>query len=599
MDDCKPGFRLDDYLEILADTVLPKRINLTVRLRLIRFTVLFIFLTILISAFVGIIYYQDLLSAQRYLFSFNLLLYNFIKVYSSLLVFIGLCTWWLILTDESRRVAQEEIAKQTQRLLMEVAEHTKTDAKLQEATKAADRANIAKSRFLSNMSHEIRTPLNSIIGYAYILQNDPAIPAHRRQAVDIMKRSGEHLSSLIEDILDIARIEACKFEIAKDVIDFPNFIEHILSIFKPQAEAKRLAFSCQITNTLPLRVRGDEKRVGQILINLLGNAIKFTDQGEVLFRIGYRCGVTTFHIIDTGTGIEQDQLQNIFQPFTQIAHENLVSGSGLGLTISKVLTEIMGGELSVISVPDRGSTFKVRLYLANLGAEQEKIRQDAIIGYQGRSQKILVVDDQPEHRKLISDILEPLGFSLDEAHSGKACLSKVNEYRPDLILLDLSMPDMDGLETAGCLRQQGYSLPIVLLSSNAYASDRVNAINAGCNDFLAKPLQVSKLLNRLKIQLGLTWIYQGDNQVVPIKILPQHLEQKPPADILEAINGYVRIGDLLGLKQYLNEVGKSNPEFQDFAHRIMLLSSEFRLAEIRKGRNTTTEKLNEHDQRII
>ena len=597
MDACKPGFRLDDYLEKLAESCLPKQLTLMARLRLIRFSLLFTFLTILTSVFVGIIYYQDLLGAERYLPSFNLLLGNFVKVYSSLLVFIGLCTWWLILNDESRRVAHEETAKQTQRLLMEIAEHKKTDAKLQEATKAADRANTAKSRFLSNMSHEIRTPLNSIIGYAYILHKDPTIPAHRRQAVDILKRSGEHLSSLIEDILDIARIEACKFELSKEAIDFPNFIEHLLSIFKPQAEAKGLAFNCQIMNTLPQRVRGDEKRVGQILINLLGNAIKFTYQGEVLFRIGYSCGVTTFQVIDTGTGIQQDQLQHIFQPFTQLTpHENLVPGSGLGLTISKVLTEIMGGELTVNSVPSQGSTFTVRLYLANLGGEQEKTQQHySIIGYQESLKKILVVDDQLEHRQMIRGILEPLGFCLDEAGSGAKCLSKIEENPPDLILLDLSMPEMDGFETAVCLRQNGYSSPIVVLTSNAYPSDRVNAINAGCNDFLAKPLQVLDLLYKLKLHLGLRWIYHEDNIEIPYKmsqLKPGHL---PPPDILKDINAYVRIGDLIGLNQYLTELNRHRPEYEDFAQRILLLSSEFRLVDIKKLLNLTTEKINGYE----
>lgn len=597
LDACKPGFRLDDYLEKLANTCLPSRLTLTARLRFIRFSLLFMFLTILTSAFVGIIYYQDLLGTEHYLPTFNLLLWNFVKVYSSLLVFIGLCTWWLILNDESRRVAHEETAKQTQRLLMEIAEHKKTDAKLQEATKAADKANSAKSRFLSNMSHEIRTPLNSIIGYAYILHKDPTIPAHRRQAVDILKRSGEHLSSLIEDILDIARIEACKFELSKEAIDFSNFIEHLLSIFKPQAEAKGLVFNCQIMNTLPQRVRGDEKRVGQILINLLGNAIKFTKQGEVIFRIGYSCGVTTFQVIDTGTGIQQDQLQNIFQPFTQLAHQNLVPGSGLGLTISKVLTEIMGGELTVNSVPSQGSTFTVRLYLANLGGEQEKTQQHySIIGYQESLKKILVVDDQPEHRQMIRGILEPLGFCLYEAGSGAKCLSKIEENPPDLILLDLSMPDMDGFETAACLRQNGYSSPIVVLTSNAYPSDRVSAINAGCNDFLAKPLQVPELLYKLKLHLGLSWIYHEDNIEIPDKMpqpKPGHL---PPSDILEAINAYARIGDLMGLNQYLTEFRRNSLEYGDFTQHILSLSSEFRLADIKMLINLTTENNNSYEQ---
>jgi signal transduction histidine kinase/CheY-like chemotaxis protein/purine-cytosine permease-like protein len=595
MDACKPGFRLDDYLESLANYCLPKRFSLTGRLRMIRLCLLFMFLTILTSFFVGIIYYQDLLSAQDYEPSFNLLKENFIKVYSSLLVFIGLCTWWLILNDESRRVANEEIARQTQRLLMEIAEHTKTDAKLQEATKAADKANIAKSRFLSNMSHEIRTPLNSIIGYAYILQQDPSIPMHRRQAVDILKRSGEHLSSLIEDILDISRIEACKFEFSKDTIDFSGFIEHLLSLFRPQAEIKNLSFNFQLLNTLPQWVRGDEKRVGQILINLLANAIKFTTTGGVLFRIGYSCGVTTFQIIDTGPGIQPDQLQNIFQPFTQLSNENLVPGSGLGLTISKVLTEVMGGELTVDSVPDKGSTFTVRLYLANLGGEQEKTQQHSISGYQERTQNILVVDDKIEHRQLITGILEPLGFCLGEASSGIDCLYKIRNTNFDLILLDLSMDEMDGIQTAKHLRQTGYLCPIVVLTANAYATDRVAAINAGCNDFLAKPLQVPELLYKLKLHLGLTWVYTEKDAPLIEKTAPQKFDLFPPIIILEELNAFVRIGDLFGLNQYLDELNRHNPEYQNFSQRILSLSKEFQVSAIKKLLNLSMEKLNSYD----
>lgn len=585
LDACKPGFRLDDYLIVLADRCLPKRIQLNARLRILRFILLFVFLTILTSVFVGIIYYQDLLNARHFMPSFNLLLANFVKIYSSLLVFIGLCTWWLILNDESRRVAQAETSKQTQRLLLEIEEHKKTDKKLQEATQAADRANTAKSRFLSNMSHEIRTPLNSILGYAYILQNDPAIPAHRRQAVDILKRSGDHLSSLIEDILDIARIEACKFELSKDVIDFRHFIEHVLSIFKPQAEDKGLKFSCQILNALPQRVRGDEKRVGQILINLLGNAVKFTAQGEVTFRAGYSCGVATFQICDTGPGIDAEHIENIFQPFTQLSQEKLIPGSGLGLTISKILTQIMGGDLEVESLPGKGSTFTVRLYLANLGGEPDKSGEQSITGYTGQRKKILIVDDQPEHRQLLNDILSPLGFIVSEAHSADTCLNNVASAAPDLVLLDLSMPEVDGFETAKRLRSTAFSQPVVMLSSNAFPSDRVNAINAGCNDFLSKPIRVPDLLYKLKLHLNLQWLYSDS--------IPSDIDELThddsllasangvPSCVLSELSSFARIGDLNGLNRFLSEHSRQQPVYQPFLNRIHALSQEFRLADIK------------------
>jgi signal transduction histidine kinase/FixJ family two-component response regulator len=580
MDACKPGFRLEDYLLTLANYCPPKRWSVSYKLRLIRYVLLFIFLSLLSSLFVGIIYYQDLLSTQNNLLSFQLLKNNFVKVYTSLLVFIGLCTWWLILNDESRRVAREEINKQTERLLMEIDEHKKTDAKLKAATKAADRANIAKSRFLSNMSHEIRTPLNSIIGYAYILQNDPSIPHHRRQAVNILKRSGEHLSSLIEDILDIARIEARKFEFNRNVIDFPYFIDHLQDIFKPQADAKGLNFRCQINSTLPKRIRADEKRVGQILINLLGNAIKFTSHGEVLFLVSYSCGVATFQIKDTGPGIDEQQLENIFQPFTQLAQENFIAGSGLGLTISKILTELMGGELSVCSNSGEGSTFTVKLYLANASDTLEPARQQAIVGYQGERRSLLCVDDQPDHRQLIKALLEPLGFIIHEADNLQTCEQGLTQHHIDLLLLDLSMPEIDGFQIAQHLRQTHYRQPIIVLSANAYATERVNAINSGCNDFMAKPLHVPELLNKLQIHMNLTWTYQQEPKFDSNEAIALPLTQLPES-VLHVLQRYVRIGDLMAMNSYLKTLAQEYPEHISFIQKLQFLSTEYRLPELK------------------
>ncbi|MGR9045463.1 MAG: ATP-binding protein [Gammaproteobacteria bacterium] len=583
LDVCKPGARLDDYLEKFALCCLPDQFSLNTRLRLLRFGLLFFFLSTLTSIFIGIIYYQDLLIAKHHLPSFHLLFDNFIKVYSSLLVFIGLCTWWLILNHESRRVAHEETAKQTQLLLTEIEEHKKTDTKLQQAMKAADNANRAKSRFLSNMSHEIRTPLNCIVGYSHILHKDPSIPEHRREAVEILKRSGEHLSSLVEDILDIAGIEARKFDLRYAPVNFPAFIEHLVSIFRTQAEDKGLIFRCQVIDPLPQKIRGDEKRIRQVLINLLNNAIKFTSSGEIIFRIGYRGEVANFKVIDSGEGIDESDLENIFQPFTRLSKStgNAVAGSGLGLTISKILTELMGGELTVSSQKGQGSTFSVRLMLSNLKNTVDTPEEKHIVGYQGTSKNILVVDDQLEQRDLIVILLEPLGFQVETAASGEECLLKTQSFIPDLILLDLTMDGIGGMETARRLRQNDFRMPILILSANAYSSDREAAIDAGCNDFLAKPLQIGELFSKLKLHLSLNWIYQGKEiaQVATTSVEPMIL---PPPNIIEQLNQYVRIGDLLGLKQQLNELLKTDPSYQTFALRIRTLANEFRLGEIKK-----------------
>lgn len=581
LDNCKVGFRFDDYLEQFAQHLMPGWLSLVGRLRLLRFGLLFSFLAVLTGIFISIIYYQDLLLVQADRHAFDLLVNNFLKIYASLLVFIGLCTWWLILNGESRRVAHEETAKQTQLLLQEIEEHKRTDLKLQRTMQIADNANQAKSRFLSNMSHEIRSPLNSIIGYAHILHQDPDIPEHRRQAVETLKRSGEHLCSLVEDILDIARIEARKFDFKNQAFDFPSFIEHLVNLYQAQAEDKGLTFHCQITTVLPRRIRGDEKRVGQILMNLLSNAIKFTSQGVIQLRIAYASGVASFQVIDTGSGIDEQLQQEIFQPFTRLDSPsgNAIAGTGLGLTISKILTEVMGGELTVQSQIGEGSTFSVRLLLPSQGPETTAESLQAIIGYQGRRRHILLVDDQSEHRELLLTLLEPLGFHLSEADSGEACLAKVETLAPDLILLDLSMPGIGGIQTALTLRERHVTVPILVLSANAYAGDRLAALNAGCNDFMAKPLSVTELMRQLKLYLALDWIYQESTSAVKPKTM-QTL-QRPPQPLLQECVDHVRIGDLMGLKKCLQQLSQQHPEHHAYFNKLTRLAEQFQMGEIR------------------
>ncbi|MBS3963231.1 MAG: response regulator [Methylomonas sp.] len=581
LDSCKPGFRFDDYLERLAKRILPDSLSLHARLRLLRFGLLFLFLSTLTGLFIGIIYYQDLLSIRQDGLAFELLLNNFLKIYASLLVFIGLCTWWLILNAESRRVAYEESARQTQLLLQEIEDHQKTDLKLQQAQRMADTANQAKSRFLSNMSHEIRSPLNSIIGYAHILNQDPSIPPHRRQAVETLKRSGEHLCSLIEDVLDITRIKARKFDFKYQPIQFPDFIGHLVHIYRAQAEDKGLSFTCQITTALPQRVRGDEKRVGQILMNLLGNAIKFTSTGSIVFRISYASGVASFQVIDTGSGIDEEQIQNIFQPFTRLDNPtgNAMIGSGLGLTISKILAELMGGELMVQSVGGEGSTFSLRLLLPSLRPENEHEPQAEIIGYCGRRRKILLADDQVDHRHLLLALLEPLGFHLIETDSGEQCLEKTTGERPDLILLDIAMNGIDGIETALRLREAKFDMPIIVISANAYPGDRMAAINAGCDDFLSKPFKVDELLHKLGLHLNLDWQYRN-NALVPTPA-PVVKTETPQITFLRECAVYARIGDLLGLKKLLADYAEQQPRYAGFCTKLIQLANQFRIGEIK------------------
>jgi signal transduction histidine kinase/CheY-like chemotaxis protein len=579
LDQCKPGARLDDQLRRFAQHWLGSWLSPALKLRLLKFLMIYLLLAALTGIFVGVIYYQDMLGlihgATR-----QLLFDNFLRVYASLLVFVGLSAWWLVLNNESRQVAQEESSRQTQLLLKEIDEHRKTDAKLQQAKESADRANQAKSRFLSDMSHEIRTPLNSILGYAQLLKKDPDIPAHRRDAVDIIEHSGEHLARLIEDILDIARIEARKFDLKRDPIDFPAFIDRMLRLFKPQAEAKGLALRCQMLDALPQRVRGDEKRIGQIFINLLSNAVKFTQRGEIMLRVGYSGEVASFQVEDTGIGIPQDQFEEIFLPFNRLhSAGNAVSGSGLGLTISKIFTEIMGGEMRVASQEGQGTCFSVKLFLPNLrGAEAP---QPDIVGYLGRRRRILIVDDQAEHRSLLVAVLAPLGFDLSQADSGRACLDSAQAQPPDLILLDLLMPDMRGTQAAQALRGMGLRAPIMVVSANAYNSDRREAFAAGCDDFIAKPLQITHLLNKIGLHLSLDWIEAGvparpaAAEAQPAVVLP------PPAQMAELAE-LAKVGDLRGLNAQLQALAMNDFKYLPFAMQVQALAKAFRLADIKQ-----------------
>ncbi|WP_240342415.1 ATP-binding protein [Methylococcus sp. EFPC2] len=582
LDSCKPNARLDDQLRQFAKRWLGWiGVSAALKLRMLKYTLVYLLLAAVTGVFVGVIYYQDILALGNAPMA-AVLYGSYVKVIACLLVFLGLGTWWLVLNNESRHVAQEESTRQTRLLLKEIAEHGKTDAKLKETMALADRANRAKSRFLSDMSHEFRTPLNSILGYAQLMKKDAAIPPHRREAVDIIERSGEHLSQLIEDILDIARIEARKFDLKREPVNLPALLDHLIRMFKPQAEAKGLAFRCQVSDRLPRRIRGDEKRIGQVLINLLQNAIKFTRTGEVVLRVGYGGEVAVFEVADSGEGIPEDAFDAIFQPFSRLrgGRGNAVSGSGLGLTISKILTEIMGGELSVKSVPGQGSTFRVKMFLPDLLAV-ESPEEEHIAGYSGRRRRILVVDDQGEQRTLLRSVLEPLGFVLSEAESGRRCLALTALEPPDLILLDLQLDDLHGTEVARKLRQSGYAAPIVVVSAKAYATDRKRALAAGCDDFIAKPLQIGELLAKIRLHLSLDWIGHG-SAPAPARSEAVAPLLMPPAAELAQLAKYARIGDLRGLTDHLQRLAADDFAYLPFAMRVQGMAKAFRLADIKQ-----------------
>ena len=282
------------------------------------------------------------------------------RVFFCLVLIAGVFAWLQVLARESGAVAEEERRRQTRLLLEEIGAHRKTDAKLARARQVAEAANLAKTRFVVGVSHELRTPLNAVLGYAQLLEHDVFIPEARREAIRIIRRSGEHLQGLIEGLMDISKIEAGRIEIERKEIRFPEFLDQITGMFHVQAAAKGIHFRIQYPPNLPQTVFTDETRLRQILINLLSNALKFTEHGEVGLQVRLPGEVMEFEVTDTGPGIPPEHLERIFEPFERAAAAT-AEGIGLGLTITKLLVEILGGGIAVESKLGIGSRFRVQL----------------------------------------------------------------------------------------------------------------------------------------------------------------------------------------------------------------------------------------------
>ncbi|WP_333900771.1 hybrid sensor histidine kinase/response regulator, partial [Agrobacterium pusense] len=402
----------------------------------------------------------------------------------------------------------------------------------------------AKSRYVVGLSHELRTPLNAVLGYAQILERDETIPPPRQSAIKVIRRSADHLSGLIDGLLDISKIEAGRLQVYSNEINIQDFLDQIVDMFRPQAQAKGLEFRHDRSPALPQYVRTDEKRLRQILVNLLSNAIKFTDHGAVTFDVGYRSQVASFTVSDTGRGIAEKDLARIYEPFQRGEAESVrpMPGLGLGLTITRLLTNTLGGEISVSSEKDKGSTFRVRLMLSAVHRPSTAPAPEKTIrSYSGPRRTIVVVDDNEDHRELMRQVLSPLDFVVLTAQSGPECLTLIEGVKPDLFLIDISMPGMTGWQLVTKLREAGQTAPLIMLSANIGDGTVAGAGDDNHNDAIAKPVDIRHLCDRLAVHLGLKWIYDTD--------LPPAPEPQPPAEIVHP--GAIHIQDL----QRLGEIG--------------------------------------------
>jgi PAS domain S-box-containing protein len=481
-----------------------------------------------------------------------------------------------------------------ERVAQRTAQLSQMNTLLSQAKEVAETANRAKSEFLARMSHELRTPLNSVLGYAQILTRDTNLTAWQRQGLEIMRRSGESLLAMINEILDLSKIEAGQMELHPKDFHLPAFFSELSEITLQRAKQKGIAFAFEADSELPGIVRGDEQRLRQLLLNLLSNAVKFTDAGGVTLRVrlvpGERGGARLyFDVADTGIGIEPHQLQEIFLPFHQVGDRHRrAEGTGLGLTIGRELAHMMGGDLSVQSAPGKGSVFSG---VISLGVADDRVatggshagRGRIVTGYRGARRRILVADDIAENRQVIIDMLAPLGFDLLEARSGEEVIERMPSFNPDLILLDLRMPEMDGFEAARRIRalSEFKDVAIVALSANVFQAARQQSAQAGCDDFLVKPVSFDGLLDKLQSHLGIEWTRRAADEPPRTPVARKDPTATLPAAEARRLLDLSQTGDIHGILAALEELERLDPQHESLVAELRALARDFRIREIR------------------
>lgn len=507
------------------------------------------------------------------------------EIYKTILLYvlvpiliIGLLiVFWIWSLRRLVRIRTREL-QQYQDHLEELVKERTSDLAI--AKDMAEEANRAKSVFLSSMSHELRTPLNAILGYTQILRRQANLTDTQKQQLDTVRSSGEHLLSLINDLLDLGKIESQKMELENAPFNLPAVIKEIYNITKVRAEESSMVLEYVAVTRLPEYVEGDGRKLKQILLNLLGNAMKYTYQGHLILKVEYGLngpGLFRCEVSDTGTGILEEKQKEIFEQFMQLTQKKqTIQGAAIGLSIANQLVELMHGSLGLIHEPERGSTFYVEMALPPIAGDiDSRLKlETAVIGYQGERKKILVVDDNITNASVLVSALEPLGFEIYSVDNGREAVQRITEHRPDLILLDLVMPQMDGIEVVEEIRkhQDLDDILIIGISATLSGSERKEAFVAVCDDFLPKPISIDRLLEMIESHLKITWEYEQGGKG---KSEPGGDEEKedastriPPMNIIDEMEYLIKRGKFDSLEQMLEYLLNEDGSYASFCHQI-------------------------------